>query len=414
MPDEKSQPPRKGTRKAGEDRGLFQRDGAWWIQYFDAEGKRHREKVGPRKSEARARYMQRKDEVRRAKFDPEAVAAGRPARREVLLLDTLIALYGPKVKVRDADRARFSEFWQARLGQVPAEDVKPGQIEDSRTLLLTEGRTRFSPEKVSAYGRKVPERKSRRSRSAGLAPATCNRYVSFLRRVYSLAVRDDLVPSNPCLKVPELEEDNERKRHLLPGEEDRLLAAFHERFTPAEWRLVELAILTGMRRGEQFGLRREKVFVDLGYCEAPKSRKGRSRIVRLNARACTLLREILAEHDADWVFPNRAGTGPMDADNFYSRRFLPACEAAGIADFTWHDLRHTFASRLAMHGAREVALADLLGHDTLDMVRRYSHLMGDHLSELVEGVRTRGGATSTATEKGGRQRKPRKNGSRNG
>jgi site-specific recombinase XerD len=71
-----------------------------------------------------------------------------------------------------------------------------------------------------------------------------------------------------------------------------------------------------------------------------------------------------------WVFPSETGETPLDARQFVNRVFLPVLEAAGIRNFHWHDLRHTFASRLAMAGVDLNTIPEIMGHKTLAMTLR--------------------------------------------
>jgi Phage integrase family len=84
------------------------------------------------------------------------------------------------------------------------------------------------------------------------------------------------------------------------------------------------------------------------------------------------------------VFPSTAASTPPDAQNFLNRAFLPALRRAGIADFHWHDLRHTFASRLVMKGADLRTVQELLGHKMLAMTLRYAHLSPAHQLDAVQ------------------------------
>jgi len=85
-----------------------------------------------------------------------------------------------------------------------------------------------------------------------------------------------------------------------------------------------------------------------------------------------------------WVFPSDTGRTPLDAENFINRVFRPALESARIENFRWHDLRHTFASRLAMAGVDLNTIRELLGHKTLAMTLRYAHLSPAHQLDAVQ------------------------------
>jgi Phage integrase family len=99
------------------------------------------------------------------------------------------------------------------------------------------------------------------------------------------------------------------------------------------------------------------------------------------------------------VFPSETGATPLNSQNFINRVFRPALRAAKIRDFSWHDLRHTFASRLAMAGVDVRTIQELLGHRTLAMTLRYAHLSPAHKRAAVNHLmRPRLGApTGTAT-----------------
>ena len=85
----------------------------------------------------------------------------------------------------------------------------------------------------------------------------------------------------------------------------------------------------------------------------------------------------------------------MDAKNFYSRVWMPAVKKAGIESAAWHDLRHTYASRLAMSGQTEGTIAKLLRQSTTALVRRYAHLSPSHLQAAVEGLSSFGTSPTT-------------------
>ena len=129
----------------------------------------------------------------------------------------------------------------------------------------------------------------------------------------------------------------------------------------------------------------------------PRSKHGGSRHVQLNDTAMAILRALPSRLQRRWVFPSATGKTPMSANNFRYRVFDVAVRQAKIEDFTWHDLRHTFASRLVMRGADLRSVQELLGHKTLAMTLRYAHLSPAHLHKavkLLDAGGTSGGSTA--------------------
>jgi integrase-like protein len=98
------------------------------------------------------------------------------------------------------------------------------------------------------------------------------------------------------------------------------------------------------------------------------------------------------------VFLSATGETPLNAKNFLHRVFLPALKTARIVGFRWHDLRHTFASRLVMAGVDLRTVQELTGHKTQAMTLRYSHLSPEHQLDAVQRLNRPPTATTTATE----------------
>ena len=183
--------------------------------------------------------------------------------------------------------------------------------------------------------------------------------------------------------------DDARDRWLTKGERDRLI-----RVAGAIEDEMLFLFHTGARLGEMFATTAADVKLD---GERPhvvlRSRKGKGS--KLRARQVpvrgTLLERLRAKVEGmkpkAVVFtpPPPKGGGVWDRSNFYDY-WARACDAAGVEDFTPHDCRHTYASLLIQSGVRERVVADLLGHSTLSLVMRYSHLAPDHLDEAVRAL----------------------------
>ena len=137
---------------------------------------------------------------------------------------------------------------------------------------------------------------------------------------------------------------------------------------------------TGARQGELLGLRWPDVDLGRGLAFLHETKNNERRALPITGLAASILRETkrVRRVDTDLVFPSRTGK-----PKFPQRAWNEALSAAQITDFRFHDLRHSAASYLAMNGATLMEIADVLGHKTLAMVKRYSHLTEQHTSQVV-------------------------------
>ena len=173
------------------------------------------------------------------------------------------------------------------------------------------------------------------------------------------------------------------KRWFLSMEDEKRLL---EKLGPVHGPWARLAILTGLRQSEPFRLHWKDVDLERGMLTLLVTKAGGVQYAPLNEEATTILRGLDSWQRSKWVFPSENPATAMDVRNFYNRVWLPALADAGIEWTTWHDLRHTFASRLAMNGQNEGTIAALLRHSTTALVKRYAHLSPSHLKAAVEGV----------------------------
>jgi len=240
----------------------------------------------------------------------------------------------------------------------------------------------ISPLLIEKYKRE--RRGSITNRGTARRPATINRELQLLSTVFSLAIRHKLTTTNPCQEVELLPEDNRRTRYLLDEEEPRLLEVLtgpraHLRT------LVIVAISTGMRRGDQLNLRWEKVDFQRNVIYVPNSKTGKDYPVPMNVDVRNVLLELKRKsRGSDDVFTNPETSKPYTD---LKKAFGTACRLAGIRNLHWHDLRHTFGTRLAEAGYSEATIAELMGHTEAKTTRRYTHGTDRAKQAAVEAVR---------------------------
>lgn len=216
----------------------------------------------------------------------------------------------------------------------------------------------------------------------GFAPGTVNRYLSALSKAFSNAVREwHWMQDNPLARVSKKPEPRGRVRYLSDEERGRLLDACRKSARPELYLIVLFALTTGMRRGELLGLRWQDIDLERRVAVLHNTKNGDRRSVPIVPEVAALLREHgkVRKLDNDLIFASD-GRDPIWFDKFWYR----ALKVAKIKDFRFHDLRHTAASYLAMSGATVPELAAVLGHRTLQMVKRYAHLSDQHTGQVVE------------------------------
>ena len=222
----------------------------------------------------------------------------------------------------------------------------------------------------------------------GVKPSTVNNELSTLRAVLRKAKEWGLISKDPP-KVRMFKVSDERVRFLSPEELRRLLDACPPYFRP----LVEFAVLTGLRASELLSLRWENVNIEGEYIEitARTTKTKETRRIPLSPRAVEILKELKAKQkekgiDHGYVFTNRMGKPYSVEGQGYKRVFKTACKKAGIEDFRFHDLRHTFASYLVMSGVDLYTVQELMRHKTPQMTKRYAHLSPEHMRKELKKV----------------------------
>jgi len=180
------------------------------------------------------------------------------------------------------------------------------------------------------------------------SPATANRHKTVLSKAYQLALKNGDVPTNPARLVDHRPKKNKRIRYLLPEEEDRLRDVMS--FTaPAQIAALQVALNTGMRKGEQFSLEWSQVDFARKRIYLSETKNGSDREIPLNRRCFAVLTSLHEKRpDNGAGFQSSRYDKPLRDPKKW---FETALRNAQISNFTWHDLRHTFIRRLVMRGA---------------------------------------------------------------
>ena len=255
------------------------------------------------------------------------------------------------------------EWWKSEIGSFLLSDITPALIVECRDR-LNSGITR---------------------RGTQRSPATVVRYMAALSHAFTIAVNEwQWLEDSPIKKVKKPTESRGRVRFLNDAERARLLNACQESSNEWLYMCVILALSTGMRQGELMGLKWSDVNLKDGFVILHETKNGERRRVPLVGHGLTLLVEHskIRRLDTELLFPGKNPEKPIDL----RRPFNDALKLAEITDFHWHDLRHCTASYLAMNGASLAEIAEVLGHKTLQMVKRYAHLSDGHVSSVVESM----------------------------
>lgn len=243
------------------------------------------------------------------------------------------------------------------------------------------------PEVLDKYRKKIIGSVNRFGKSRGVASA--NRYTTLVNTVFQFGVDYlEWMEINPARCLPQLREPSGRTRYLSPNELKRLLAACRESNSPDLYLLVVLALSTGARLGELLKLKWSQVELKRERILLLTTKNGDSRALHLKNHALELLHEHAGRRrkSTTLVFESRRVVGkPAE----FRKAWLYAVMRARVRDFRFHDLRHTAASYLAMNGATLPELAEILGHRSFQMVKRYTHLTESHVGDLVQKMNTK-------------------------
>jgi integrase len=210
--------------------------------------------------------------------------------------------------------------------------------------------------------------------------------LELLSRVFTRAVELKLADSNPCAKVKKYRLNNGRRRYLLDEEEPRLLAACSGKLAYLR-PLIIVALGTGMRRGDQFALRKSVVDFQRDVIWVPNAKTGNEYPVPMSPEVREVLLQCARENpESEFVFVNPHTGLPY---RNLTKGLAAACRDAGVAGRRGHDLRHTFGTRMAEAGHGEATISELMGHSDPKTTRRYTHGTEAAKRAAVEATRPR-------------------------
>lgn len=266
------------------------------------------------------------------------------------------------------DQMQQLAWWKSEIGSYSLADITPSLIGECRDKL----------------GREITIRNKLRS------PASVVRYMAALSHALTIAVKEwGWLEDSPMRKVTKPKESRGRVRFLSDDERMRLLKACKESSNPYLYTVVVLALSTGMRQGEIMGLTWDVVDLNQGRAILHETKNGERRAVAITGHALELLKELskVRRIDCNLLFPAKENAPqkpqkPMDLRTPWET----AVKKAELQDFKFHDLRHSAASYLAMNGASLAEIAEVLGHKTLQMVKRYAHLSEGHTARVVASM----------------------------
>ena len=262
-----------------------------------------------------------------------------------------------------ANTKRNLLWWKSRIGAYALADVGAPLIVQQRNVLL-----------------------GTQTRRGGLmSPSTVVRYLAALSHAFTIAVKDwGWLEDSPMRNVSKPKQPRGRERFLSEDERERLLAACRASMSTFLHTVVVLAISTGMRRGEIMTLRWKQIDLKRGQILLFDTKNGTSRAAALTGLALSMVTDLakVRRIDTDIVF---FGNDPQKSVDL-TKPWTTAVAKAKLDDFRFHDLRHSAASYLAMNGASTIEIAAVLGHKTLQMVKRYSHLENSHTAKVVEAM----------------------------
>lgn len=326
--------------------GVVYKKGAYWVDYR-FKGQRKRKRIGSSKAVADIYYKKIKVAIAENRY--------------------LDINKEPKVKFEELAEMYIS------LHAKPNKKSWYGDIKKIRILSKSFGGKYINEITPLMIDRYKTERRQK------VSPATTNRDLACLKCMFNKAVQWGKLKESPAKHIKLFKENNKRTIYLEQPEINNLLSNCHGYLRV----IVIIALNTGMRKGEILGLRWEDIDFNIDIIYLHCTKNGESREIPINKQVKMALLTINKHKKSSYIFNNKQSQPLGDI----KKGFLTAMGKSGIlknSKFRFHDLRHTFASHLVMSGVDLNTVRELLGHKSINMTLRYSHLSPRHKQKAVE------------------------------
>jgi len=322
--------------------GIYRKGENWYIDYY-VFGRRKRENVGPSKKLAETVLQKRKVEIAENRF----------------------------LDIDKTENIRFEVFADEYL-ELHSKHNKSYYTDSKIIGLLKKCFSGMCLHQITPLD--IEKFKAKRAKE--VSPATVNRSLAVLKSMFNRAIEWKKAKYNPSQAVKHFKENNKRLRFLEREEIEKLLANCADHLKP----IVIIALNTGMRKGEILGLKWHDVDIKRSVIQLLNTKNGEKREVPINDMVKQTFVAIPKHANSAYIFCNNKGQPYGDI----KKSFFTALTNSAIIGFHFHDLRHTFASQLVMAGVDLNTVRELLGHKSLEMTLRYSHLSPDHKKRAVD------------------------------
>ncbi|MFZ6016426.1 MAG: tyrosine-type recombinase/integrase [Nitrospirota bacterium] len=324
--------------------GIYQKGKNWYIDYY-FKGRRKRKKVGP--SKKLAEQVLKDVQLKIAKGEYLGIY-----EEKKILFDDFAKEYLEYARTNKSfstyhrrDRVSVNHLKETFQGRY-LHEITPKMIEEYKTQRLNE-----------------------------VTSTTINKEIGCLKHMYTKALEWGYLKRNPTKEVKLLKQPPGRLRYLEREEINNLLDACAPHLRP----IIVAGLNTGMRKGEILNLKWSDVDLKNRRITLTNTKNNEIRIIPINDTFYQELINLKDNSQGEYVFCNAKKKPFSDI----KKAFVSALKRAGIKDFRFHDLRHTFGSHLVMKGVDLRTVQQLLGHKDIKMTMRYSHLSPGHLQEAV-------------------------------